>query len=323
MIGTFEYVALFVPILIAVAPAVIKKIIIWFIKNVYRIHKFIFYGRYRYTSKDSIFKIESNNFSSRVNENISLLEDVEKLLDSITGVSWRYKAMAYKKISSALLEEKKYMPSKKEYLFTYIYASILLFCILEIYILACTDKFLILILTALSIIFIAVNAVRAWKNDSKQDFKHEKNADPLGLDDISSNYLILYILSILDIQDKSIEKYLNLEETRGIVKNKRPRIPKGYLIEIQNLKEEYRYKYEYFIPPIISGIYLIPDEHRESKVINLLSTREHFRKYLGSNNMETWRITIFVGVGVILLACKMFGVDSGVVYNWIFSLLLK
>lgn len=113
MIGTFEYVALFVPILIAVAPAVIKKIIIWFIKNFYRIHKFIFYGRYRYTSKDSIFKIESNNFSSRVNENISLLEDVEKLLDSITGVSWRYKAMAYKKISSALLEEKKYMPSKK------------------------------------------------------------------------------------------------------------------------------------------------------------------------------------------------------------------
>ncbi len=97
MIDTFGYVVLLVPILIAVAPATIKKIIMWFIKNIYRIHKFIFYGRYRYTSKDSIFKIDSNNFSSRVNENISLLEDVEKLLNSITGVSWRYKAMVYKK----------------------------------------------------------------------------------------------------------------------------------------------------------------------------------------------------------------------------------
>ena len=218
MIDTFGYVVLLVPILIAVAPATIKKIIMWFIKNIYRIHKFIFYGRYRYTSKDSIFKIDSNNFSSRVNENISLLEDVEKLLNSITGVSWRYKAMVYKKISSALVEEKTYKPTKKEYLFTHIYASIILFCIFEIYIVAFVDKFCILILTALLIIIIVVTGVYSWKHDSKRGFEYEKGADPLGLDDIFSNYIMLYILAVLDIKNKEIEKYLNLKEDRKIKK---------------------------------------------------------------------------------------------------------
>ena len=324
MIDTFGYVVLLVPILIAVAPATIKKIIMWFIKNIYRIHKFIFYGRYRYTSKDSIFKIDSNNFSSRVNENISLLEDVEKLLNSITGVSWRYKAMVYKKISSALVEEKTYKPTKKEYLFTHIYASIILFCIFEIYIVAFVDKFCILILTALLIIIIVVTGVYSWKHDSKRGFEYDEGADPLGLDDIFSNYIILYILAVLDIKNKEIEKYLNLKEDRKIKKIARPRIPKGYSIEIQNLKEEYRYKYEYFIPPIISGIYLIPDEHREFNVINLLSTRDHIGKYLGSNNLKTWRITIFAGVGIILVVCKIFGMELGAdIYNWVFSLFLS
>lgn len=326
MIDTFGYVVLLVPILIAVAPATIKKIILWFIKNIYKVHKFVFYGKYRYLLTANKLTSVSMNISKNYSKRIHLLSETDKILESITGVPWHYKTMAYKKIASALLEEKVYTPSKwSEILFIQIYASCILFIITSFFILCFTSGPTTVAWIAILMILVLINGIRTWVHDSKRGFQSDKKANPLEPADIFSNYIILYICSLVRIQEYDdldvIKGYL--EENRGGFSTLKPRISKGYSSEIQRIKEEYREKYKYFIPPIVSGVYLIPDLHRLDKSTNIiLSTTEHIKKYISVSVIVRGLVTVIcVVLYIILVAHKIFGIGLEYMNSLLSSLL--